>query len=328
MASPDAARPRASRRQMFTREGALRYDDLVSKPDDRSYSERTLITERKLPVTDEAPEHEAYLVVIYGDELGKRIPLSGGTVEAGRSSSCQIPIDQESVSRKHARIWWTGSGFRVKDLGSTNGTYVNDLLISEQELRDGDLVKVGRTILKFMSGSNIEASYHEEIYRMMTFDGLTQIYNKRYFHETLEREISRSRRYGRELALVLFDIDHFKQKNDTFGHLAGDAILKELAMVVRRKLRREDLFARVGGEEFAILTPEVGLKGVREVAEKVRVAVESTTFRYEAHVIPTTVSLGYTVWLGGEDGADALYQRADQALYAAKEGGRNRVAQA
>src|SRR5438045_6177280 len=92
MASPDAARPRASRRQMFTREGGLRYDDLVSKPDDRSYSERTLITERKLPVTDEAPEHEAYLVVIYGDDLGKRIPLSGGTVEAGRSSSCQIPI--------------------------------------------------------------------------------------------------------------------------------------------------------------------------------------------------------------------------------------------
>ena len=99
-------------------------------------------------------------------------------------------------------------------------------------------------------------------------------------------------------------------------------------MVVRRKLRREDLFARVGGEEFAILTPEVGLKGVREVAEKVRVAIEATTFRFEQHIIPTTVSLGYTVWLGGDDGADALYQRADQALYAAKEGGRNRVAQA
>jgi diguanylate cyclase (GGDEF)-like protein len=305
----------------------LGYDGYVSKPDDRSYSERTIITERKLPVTEEGRDHEAYLVVIYGDELGKRISLASGDVEAGRSSGCQIPIDQESVSRRHARIWWTGSSFKVKDLGSTNGTYVNDSQVSEQELRDGDLVKVGRTILKFMSGNNIEASYHEEIYRMMTFDGLTQIYNKRYFHETLEREISRSRRYGRELSLVLFDIDHFKQKNDTFGHLAGDAILKELAMVVRWKLRREDVFARVGGEEFAILTPEVGLKGAREVAEKVRIVVESTTFRYEKHVIPTTVSLGYTVWAGGDDGADALFQRADQALYAAKQGGRNRAAQ-
>ncbi len=299
----------------------------VAKQDDRSYSERTIITERKLPVTGEGGDREAYLVVIYGDELGKRIPLSEGEVEAGRSSTCQIPIDQESVSRRHARIWWTGDNFRVKDLGSTNGTYVNDAQVSEQDLNDGDLVKVGRTILKFMSGSNIEASYHEEIYRMMTFDGLTQIYNKRYFHETLEREISRSRRYGREIALVLFDIDNFKQKNDTFGHLAGDTILRELATVVRRKLRREDLFARVGGEEFAILTPEVGAKGAREVAEKVRAVVEATAFRYEKHSIPTTISLGFAVWLGGEDGADALFQRADAALYAAKQGGRNRVAQ-
>jgi len=303
------------------------YDVTVAKVDDRNYSERTIITERKLPVTADAPEHEAYLVVIYGDELGKRIPIAGGSVEAGRSSTCEIPIDQESVSRRHARIWWTESGFRVKDLGSTNGTYVNDLLVAEQELRDGDLVKVGRTILKFMAGSNIEASYHEEIYRMMTFDGLTQIYNKRYFHETLEREISRSRRYGRELSLVLFDIDNFKQKNDTFGHLAGDTILKELAVAVRWKLRREDIFARVGGEEFAILTPEVGLKGAREVAEKVRVVVETTTFRFEKNLIPTTVSLGFAVWLGGDDGAEALFQRADTALYAAKQGGRNRVEQ-
>ena len=303
------------------------YDVTVAKVDDRNYSERTIITERKLVVNEDAAEHEAYLVVIYGDELGKRIPIAGGSVEAGRLSTCEIPIDQESVSRRHARIWWTGDTFRVKDLGSTNGTYVNDQLVAEQELRDGDLVKVGRTILKFMAGSNIEASYHEEIYRMMTFDGLTQIYNKRYFHETLEREISRSRRYGRELSLVLFDIDNFKQKNDTFGHLAGDAILKELAVAVRWKLRREDIFARVGGEEFAILTPEVGLKGAREVAEKVRVVVESTTFRFEKNVIPTTVSLGFAVWLGGDDGAEALFQRADTALYAAKEGGRNRVEQ-
>lgn len=304
------------------------YDEIVTKPDDRNYSERTLITERKLLVTDESAENEAYLVVIYGDELGKRIPiLAGGSIEAGRSSTCQIPIDQESVSRRHAKIWWTGTGFHVKDLGSTNGTYVNDLLVAEQELHDGDLVKVGRTILKFMSGSNIEASYHEEIYRMMTFDGLTQIYNKRYFHETLEREISRSRRYGRELSLVLFDIDNFKQKNDTFGHLAGDAILKELAMTVRWKLRREDIFARVGGEEFAILTPEVGLKGAHEVAEKVRVVVEATTFRFEKNVIPTTVSLGFAIWLGGDDGADALFKRADTALYAAKQGGKNRSEQ-
>jgi diguanylate cyclase (GGDEF)-like protein len=202
---------------------------------------------------------------------------------------------------------------------------VNDILIQQHQLGDGDIIRVGRTILKFMNGSNIEADYHEEIYRMMTFDGLTQIYNKRYFHETLEREISRSRRYGRELGLILFDIDHFKQKNDTYGHLAGDAILRELAAVVKGKLRREDVFARVGGEEFGVLAPEVPIKGVRDVADKIRAVVEKASFRFEKDVIPTTVSLGVAMLLGGEDSAENFYQRADASLYAAKQSGRNRV---
>jgi diguanylate cyclase (GGDEF)-like protein len=312
---------------MFHAPGQLGYHGSVSKSDNRDSSERTLITQRKLPIETHVRDRDAYVVVIYGQDLGKRIPLGEAPVEAGRSVQCGIPIDHESVSRRHACITWTGSVYRVKDLGSTNGTYVNDLLVAETDLKDGDQIKIGRTILKFMSGSNIEASYHEEIYRMMTFDGLTQIYNKRYFHETLEREISRSRRYGRELGLIIFDIDFFKQKNDAFGHLAGDAILRDLAMVVRAKLRREDVFARVGGEEFAVLTPEVGMKGAREVAEKIRLVIESTKFRFEKHEIPTTVSLGVAIWLGGDDSGDALYKRADTALYAAKEGGRNRVEQ-
>ena len=296
---------------------------------DRDTSERTIVTQRKLPVSASTDEHQAYLVVIYGEELGKRIPLGKGAIEAGRSAKCDIPIDQESVSRHHAKISWNGRAYCVKDLGSTNGTHVNDLAITEQDLVDGDQIKIGRTILKFMTGSNIEASYHEEIYRMMTFDGLTQIYNKRYFTETLEREISRCRRYGRELGLIIFDIDFFKKKNDTFGHLAGDSILRELAQVVRSKLRREDVFARVGGEEFAVITPEVGIKGAAEVAEKIRAVVEATSFLFEKHVIPTTVSLGIAVWLGGDDSADDLYKRADAGLYfSAKQGGRNRVRQA
>jgi diguanylate cyclase (GGDEF)-like protein len=310
---------------MFTPQDGWVTMHSVSTPDGKDSSERTIITERKLAASENLADHEAYLVVIYGEELGKRIPLGELPVEAGRSTKCDIPIDHESVSRKHAAIWWTGKGYRVKDLGSTNGTYVNDEQITDHSLQDGDQIKVGRTILKFMTGSNIEASYHEEIYRMMTFDGLTQIYNKRYFHETLEREISRSKRYGRELGLILFDIDHFKQKNDTFGHLAGDSILRELALVVRAKLRREDIFARVGGEEFAVLTPEVGARGAREVAEKVRVVVQATTFRFEKNVIPTTISLGVALWQGGDDSADALYKRADVSMYAAKQGGRNRV---
>jgi diguanylate cyclase (GGDEF)-like protein len=326
-ASPQRSTGKRRQRKSFAPALGQGYDIVVPNSDSPDFTERTIITERKAAQAVTPAEKAAYVVIIYGADLGKRIPLGAGSIEAGRSTKCDIPIDQESVSRRHARIFWDGSGYRLKDLGSTNGTYVNDLLVTDGALSDGDQIKIGRTILKFMTGSNIEASYHEEIYRMMTFDGLTQIFNKRYFHETLEREISRSRRYGRDLSLILFDIDHFKQKNDTFGHLAGDAILRELASVVRAKLRREDIFARVGGEEFAVLVPEVALKGALEVGEKIRQVVERTTFRFEQHVIPTTVSVGVALWNGGEDRPEDLYKRTDAALYAAKEGGRNRVKQ-
>ncbi len=304
---------------------AGRYDDPVSNSDIPEASERTIVTERKLPPAGPITDKAAYLIIIYGPDLGKRIALGTGAIEAGRSTKCDISIDQESVSRHHARIFWDGSAYRIRDLGSTNGTFLNDVPVTDHVLSDGDQIKIGRTILKFMTGTNIEASYHEEIYRMMTYDGLTQIFNKRYFHEALEREISRCRRYCRELSLVLFDIDLFKQINDTYGHLAGDAILHELAAVVRVRLRREDVFARVGGEEFAVLTPEVGVVGAGEVAEKVRVVVESTAFRFEQHVIPTTISIGVAGWQAPDEVPDRLYARADSALYAAKQRGRNRV---
>src|SRR6266568_9084814 len=162
---------------------------------------------------------DACLVVIYGLELGRKYNLDQANVIIGRSSKSDVQIDQESVSRNHAKIINTGKSIILRDLGSTNGTYVNDQLIDEYVLRDGDFIKIGRTIFKFLSGGNIENAYHEEIYLLTTVDGLTQIYNKRYFLETLEREISRAHRYHRDLALILFDIDFFKNVNDTHGHL-------------------------------------------------------------------------------------------------------------
>src|SRR5262249_60428477 len=165
---------------------------------------------------------------------------------------------QGPASPRHAKIVNTGKAIMLGDLGSTNGTYVNDELIEEVVLRDGDLIKIGRTIFKFLSGSNIENAYHEEIYRLTTIDGLTQIFNKRYFLETLEREISRASRYHRELSLILFDIDHFKQVNDTFGHLAGDSVLKQMAAVLKQNIRSEGIIARYGAEEMAVILPELG----------------------------------------------------------------------
>ena len=143
-------------------------------------------------ISDRPVAKEACLVVIYGLELGKKFNLNRPQIIIGRSSKADIQIDQEAVSRNHCKIINTGSMIMLRDMGSTNGTYVNDEMIDEYVLRDGDFIKVGRCIFKFLSGNNIENAYHEEIYRLTTVDGLTQIFNRRYFVETLEREIGRA----------------------------------------------------------------------------------------------------------------------------------------
>ncbi|MSP62543.1 MAG: GGDEF domain-containing protein [Myxococcales bacterium] len=265
---------------------------------------------------------EACLVMIYGAELGKKFNLDQATINIGRSSRADIQIDQESVSRNHARISNTGKSLILRDLGSTNGTYINDDLIDEYVLRDGDLIKIGRTIFKFLTGGNIENAYHEEIYRLTTIDGLTQIYNKRYFLEMLEREISRAKRYHRGISLLIFDIDHFKNINDTHGHLAGDHVLKQLSTVVKNKIRREDVLARYGGEEFAIILPEIDVTSGLALGEKLRKLIEKSPFKFEETKIPVTVSVG-VAGAGDGDNSEALIKRADDKMYEAKNGGRN-----
>ena len=268
---------------------------------------------------------EACLVVIYGSELGKKYNLNAPSLVIGRSSKCDIQIDQESISRNHTKIVNTGKSILIRDLGSTNGTYVNDEPIDEYVMRDGDLIKIGRTIFKFLTGGNIENAYHEEIYRLTTIDGLTQIFNKRYFLETLEREIARSHRFRREMSLVMFDIDHFKKINDSYGHLAGDYVLKHLAQTVKTRIRREDCFARYGGEEFAIVLPEIDGENGKAFAEKIRQIVEKQDFRFENTRIRVTISMGVSTIDEQTTDAASLIKRADERLYEAKSGGRNRV---
>ena len=281
-------------------------------PNDTSESDhvraKTVVTSISR-ISEKPTGKEACLVVIYGAELGKKYNLNTASLVVGRSSKCDIQIDQESVSRNHSKIVNTGKSILIRDLGSTNGTYVNDEPIDEYVLRDGDLIKIGRTIFKFLTGGNIETAYHEEIYRLTTIDGLTQVYNKRYFLETLEREIARAHRYRRPLSLVMFDIDHFKKINDSYGHLAGDYVLKQLASTVKGKIRREDCFARYGGEEFAIVLPEIDGAGSAPFAEKIRKIVEKTEFKFENKRIPVTISIGVAT----VDAEPIDDRRADQA---------------
>lgn len=288
---------------------------------------KTRVTQIR-PVEKAAVDHEqACLVLIYppGSELGKRYPLRGPEeVVIGRGADCGIQVDRDSVSRKHAKVTRAGELWQVVDLGSTNGSYVNDAQITQCSLRDGDLLKIGNAIFKFLVGGNIESSYHEEIYRMTIVDGLTQAFNKRYFIENLEKEIPRCTRHQRPLSLLMFDIDHFKKINDEHGHLTGDFVLREMARRIRTRVRKEEVFARYGGEEFALVLPETAHEQAMKVGEDIRRLVEGERFDFEGDHIPVTISIGVGT-IVNEVAPDAFIKVADDNLYKAKKSGRNKV---
>ena len=265
------------------------------------------------------------LVQIYGKDLGRRYELTEDTLTLGRDPENHVVVDTDSVSRRHALIESENKERYIVDMGSTNGTYLNDALIERAQLRTGDLLKIGDTIFKFLCGQDIESSYHEEIYRMTICDGLTQIANKRYMLEFLEGELSRSKRYDRNMTLIMLDIDNFKQINDEYGHLTGDFVLKEMATLIKKRIRREELFARYGGEEFAIVLPETDEQGGRDFAEIVRELVEKGVFEFEGNLIPVTVSLGVAARTDKTITPQDLIRLADERLYQAKRAGRNQV---
>jgi diguanylate cyclase (GGDEF)-like protein len=276
------------------------------------------------PLTKESTS-AACLVVIVGAEIGKRVTLEQRDVILGRSSAADVQLDIDNVSRNHASIVRNTHGWVLRDLDSTNGTFVNELPIRERLLRDGDQIRIGRAMLKFLTSGNVEAQYHEEIYRLMTLDGLTQLHNRRAFQEALDREFARSKRYTHPFCLVLFDIDHFKRINDTHGHLAGDDVLRRVAGLVSTKVRTNDLVARVGGEEFALILPEADRLGGVALAEKLRRMVAAERFEHEGTVMPVTISLGVAEFNAGLESSAELYKAADDRLYDAKRSGRNLV---
>jgi diguanylate cyclase (GGDEF)-like protein len=275
-----------------------------------------------------ASTRDACLVHIYptGQNMGSRYTLAGSALVLGRGEDCTIQIHDHSVSRRHARIEHCLDGYYVHDLESTNGTFVNDQPVTDALLHDGDYLRVGNCIFRFLTGGNVEAEYHEEIYRLTIIDGLTQIHNHRSLVEFLDRELARSARHRRPLAIILFDIDWFKAVNDELGHLGGDFTLRELANCVKTTVRREDLFARYGGEEFALVLVESTMEAAVEVAERIRETVESHPFKFEDKPFKLTVSLGVAFTEGEESlTAQGLLRRADEKLYQSKRAGRNRI---
>jgi len=271
-----------------------------------------------------AAEQRALLLVLSGTRLGHRLVLGDAPIDVGRGSAAGLILDADSVSRKHARIERFGGGHKIVDLGSTNGTYVNGIKIKEHILTDGDRIGIGKALLKYMAGGNIEGAYHEEVQRLMRFDPLTNVFNKRHFDESLRLAVFTAAGAARALSLIVFDLDHFKKVNDTHGHMAGDAVLCGASQAVQSILSPTEVFGRVGGEEFAVLCEDTELAVALERAEAIRCAISREPYVFEEKRLPVTVSVGVAQLASAEE-AEGLFERADEQLYAAKGAGRNCV---
>lgn len=200
----------------------------------------------------------------------------------------------------------------------------DDYLVKPINTRELE-VRVNSLLRKKVLHDRLVSNYNQALEKSIR-DGLTRLYNHAYFRERLNEEIERARRYKREISVIMIDVDHFKNYNDTNGHPAGDEVLRQLARVLPLGLRKCDLVARYGGEEFVIMLPEAGIKGAQAVAAKINAAVAEYPFKHQEKQPGgnLTVSLGSATFAVDAASADALLENADKALYRAKQLGRNR----
>lgn len=276
---------------------------------------------------EEAKSVAPMLVVISGRPLGKSFYLTKEAMILGRDLTADISIGETSISRQHTAFEKSENGISVKDMGSTNGTYVNDQKLSEvRKLQDGDLIRCGNTILKFLKEGKIENIHYGKMYEAATTDGLTGALNKKAIVEFINEEFARCAAKSGALTLLMMDIDHFKQTNDTYGHPAGDYVLKETCKLIMDKLiRQRDALGRYGGEEFALLLRDTPLQIAVDVAERIRSTIEKYPYHFDGQDIPITISIGVATLDSTSKVADDLVALADKALYDAKNQGRNRV---
>ena len=289
-------------------------------------------THTALPLRDGPAEKRPYLLVLSGPQFGELFALAPGReLVLGRRADADLQLFDDGVSRRHATLTLLEAEARLIDLGSANGTFVDGRRITEAVLRDGARFQLGaHTTIKFVWSDDAEAGYQRKLAQGALHEPLTGLYNRRHFLERLTAELAAAQRHGRALSLLLIDLDHFRRVNDRYGHLAGDEALRAVAFVLQGAVRKEDVVARFGGEEFVVLARETALTGAKTLAERIRRAVERAPIRFGEELLAITVSVGVTVSVGltrFEPGRteQQLLAAADRALLRAKQNGRNTV---
>jgi diguanylate cyclase (GGDEF)-like protein len=268
--------------------------------------------------------------VLDGITAGAVYAVARKTTVIGRNKDANVPIQDTGVSRRHARVIIDGDGnYVVEDLGSKNGTQLNDVSVRRAVLRSGDLLQLGPNVtLAFAIIDRRAEELARRTYESSIRDPLTQAFNRRYLEARLTSEVAYAIRHKSSLGVIIFDLDHFKQTNDTHGHGAGDDVLRDLSALVLRTIRAEDVFARLGGEEFVVIARGIDPAGIGLLAERLRSAIAKLEIAWEDQVLRVTISAGYASLseLGQEeDLGGALVRLADERLLLAKERGRNRV---
>lgn len=281
-----------------------------------------------VPVRDRAT-----FTVVSGPSAGAIHSLVAVESVIGRGKECSVRILDSGISRRHARVVRQAPGkYVVEDLGSSNGTSVSGVRIAGQHpLSEGDRIGVGPNIeLRFGFTDEAEEGALRRVYESSVLDALTGAYNRKHFEERLASEVAYAKRHATPLSLLLFDLDHFKRINDTYGHLGGDHVLRTVGGLVKKTLRVEDIFARYGGEEFAVIARGIDVGKAYLFAERIRITVETAKIEFSGLLVPVTVSLGVAslACCGDAATAEALIGKADERLYVAKGTGRNRTVSA
>jgi diguanylate cyclase (GGDEF)-like protein len=267
----------------------------------------------------------ARLIVLSGWEIGRVVELTPGKTIIGRSEEADVMIPEPLISRRHARVLHLrvdgNDLYEVSDLGSSNGTFVNHSSVQHSSLVDGDTLQIGPVLFKFVVRDETEGAFYRDVHRLIHYDQLTGLLTMDSFLRRVRPELLRTT----VLTLAMTDLDGLKRVNDTFGHLAGRMVVREMGVMFRSVLRTCDVAGLYGGDEAIIAFPETDLGDAALLAEQLRTTVAEHRFEHDGNEFSVTISQGLAQCPEHGKTAEELIRAADGALYAAKAAGRNCV---